>query len=79
MMVIEYLDGKKVATSCQSAVVPVHDHTTGKSKNEKRSQILKDLKFMNDHPHDPRSIALRNKHALKNKTARKESGNTAFI
>ena len=73
LMVVEEVDGQKVATTCRSVVLSVHDHTAGKTKIEKRRQILKDLKFINDHPHDPRSIALRNKHALWNKAARKES------
>ena len=73
LMDIEYVDGKKIAIACRSAVVPVHDHTTGKRKIEKKHQILNDLKFVHDHPHHPRSLALKNRHAIWNKAARKES------
>ena len=73
LMDVEYVDGKKIATACRSAVVPVHDHESAKRKIEKKRQILNDLRFINEHPHDPRSIALKNKHAVWNKAARKES------
>ena len=73
LMNVDVVDGQKVATTCRSVVLSVHDHRANMCKIEKRRQILKDLKFINDHPHDPRSIALRNKHALWNKAARKES------
>ena len=64
---------KKVAVKCRSVVLSVHDHRTGKCKIEKRRQILKDIKFIDENPHHPDSVALRNKHALWNKAARKES------
>ena len=72
-MVVDVVDGQKVATTCRSVVLSVHDHRAGMCKIEKRREILKDLKFVNDHHHDLRAIALRNKHALWNKAARKES------
>ena len=72
-MDVAIVDGKKIATACRSVVLSVHDHTADKCKIEKRRQILKDLQFIKDHPHDPRSVALRNQHALWNNAARKES------
>ena len=73
LMDVEYVDGQKVATGCRSVVLSVHDHTAGGCKTQKKRQILKDLKYIQDHPHDPRSIALKNQHAAWNKAARKES------
>ena len=71
LMDVAIVDWKKIATACRSVVLSVHDHTADKCKIEKRRQILKDLQFIKDHPHDPRSVALRNQHALWNNAARK--------
>ena len=79
-MDVEYVDGEKIATACRSAVVPVHDHTTGKRKIEKKHQILKDLKFINDHPHHPSSIALKKINTpFGTRPREKNPGSTAFI
>ena len=72
-MDVEYVDGQKVAASCPSVVLSVHDLTACGCKIQKKRQILKDLQFIADHPHDPRSLALKTQHAAWNKAARKES------
>ena len=42
-------------------------------QNSKKRDLLHDIKFIHDHPHDPRSLELKKQHALWNKEAKRAS------
>ena len=73
LMGVETVNWQKVATCCRSVVIPVHDHEKGKCKTLKKREILRDLKYIHDHPNDPRSLALKKDHMKWNREARRSS------
>ena len=73
-MNIEIVAGKRVAVSIRSFIVPVHYHEqTSAAKKDIKKTLLKQLHFIETRPMDPRSVTLRQDHALWNQKARRFS------
>ena len=74
LMDVEMVSNKSVAVSCRSVVVSAHCHgEPGKTAAEIRNTLLRQLKYIHEHPNDEMAVRLLNQHLVWNEIARQYS------